>query len=176
MKKLLLLVIFLGFVGCATPRSTPWPETRPDDFQIEYYWETGSLPPPYFYSYRITVGPGAGGEIKFQADYSGEETPLWVEAIDITENDLDQLYKTLIAMGMFEIEWLQATDIPTGGSASFLTGLAHGTKFSIPSFVAGKQQEKDARALYEYIKTLVPQETWEKLMSLHDEYVEKNEE
>lgn len=176
MKKLLLLVIFLGFVGCATPRSTPWPETRPDDFQIEYYWETGSLPPPYFYSYKISIGPGNHGEINFQADYSDEDPPVWIENIEVSDAELGQLYQMLHEMGMFEKEWQQAADTPDGGSVSKLSGDAYGYEFAIPSFVAGKQQEKDARALYEYIETLVPQETWEKLLSLHDEYVEKNEE
>ena len=176
MNKIFFLGLPLLLTGCASLLSTPFPTVRPDDFQLEYYWETGSLPPPYFYSYRITLGPGTRAEIEFQADYSGDNTPVWLEVIDITENDLDQLYEMLYTMGMFEKEWLQATDTPAGGSASYLKGVAYGQAFSIPSFVAGDQQARDARALYEHIEGLVPRETWVKLLALHDDYVAENEE
>ena len=176
MKNIFVLGLPLLLTGCSSLGSTPFPSARPDDFQLEYYWETGSLPPPYFYSYRIYLGAGTQGEIKFQADYSGEQTPVWVEAVNLTENDLNRLYEMLYTMGMFEKEWLQATDTPAGGSASYLKGVAYGQAFSIPSFVAGDQQARDARALYEHIEGLVPRETWVKLLALHDDYVAENEE
>lgn len=184
MKKLIPFFISLILVGCATPllsptitpTTTPFPQVRPDDFQVEYYWETGSLPPPYFYLYRIRIGPEAIGEIEFQADYSDEDPPIWIEPLNISEADLDLLYEMLNDMGMFVQEWIQATDTPDGGSASKLSSFAHGQEFSIPSFVAGEQQSSDARELYEYIESLVPQETWDKLLVLHDEYVAENEE
>ena len=134
MNKIFFLGLPLLLTGCASLLSTPFPTVRPDDFQLEYYWETGSLPPPYFYSYRIPLGPGTRAEIEFQADYSGDNTPVWLEVIDITENDLDQLYEMLYTMGMFEKEGRQVTDTPTGGSASSLTGMAYGNRFDIPSF------------------------------------------
>jgi len=179
MKTMIVIGLPLFLTGCASlvpsPAPTPFPTSRPVDFQFKYYWETGSLPPPYFFAYEIFVGPGAKGEIKFQADYSGDNTPIWIETIDITENDLDQLYEMLYAMGMFEKEWLQVTDTPTGGGASYLAGIAYEQAFNIPSYVAGEQQAQDAKALYEHIDSLVPKGTWDKLMALHDAYVAENE-
>lgn len=155
---------------------TPFPQIRPDDFHIEYYWETGSLPPPYFYFYEIKIGPGFIGEITFQADYSDQEPPIWIETIEISQDDLDGLYEMLYTIGMFDKEWLQVEDIPDGGSATKLIVYAFGQEFTIPSYVAGGQQSKDARALYEQIESLVSQEIWDKLMALHDQYVAENEE
>ena len=152
MKNLFLIFFTLLLVGCA---STNFSSERPNDFQLKYYWETGSLPPPYFYSYRILIGPGTQGKIKFQADYSDEDPPIWIEAIKISENDLDQLYQMLYGMGMFEKEWQQEMDIPDGSIARKLSGLAYGEAFSIPSYVDGDQQAKDARMLYEVIEAKV---------------------
>jgi len=174
------MILFMA--GCAASEpipvhtNTPFLATRPDDFQVEYYWETGSLPPPYFYFYEVTIGPGPEGEIRFQADYSEQDPPIWIEPIAVSENDLDRLYGMLVNMGMFAKEWLQAEDIPDGGSASKLSVRAYGQNFTIPSYVAGEQLSKDARTLYKHIENLVPQETWDKLMVLHDEYVAENEE
>lgn len=173
MKNIWLLFFALIAVSCSTENLS---SERPNDFQLEYYWETGSLPPPYFYSYQIFIGPGSKGEIRFQADYSGQDPPVWVESIEISEVELDQLYQMLHEMGMFEKEWRQAADTPDGGSASKLSGIASGHEFFIPSYVDNDQQAGDADALYEFIETLVPQNTWKKLMSLHDEYVEANDE
>lgn len=179
MRIFFLLFGPLFLVGCTvfaqTSTVTSFPQALSDDFEFEYYWETGSLPPPYFYSYTISVGPGAQGEIEFRADYSDEEPPIWIEIVAISEKDLDQLYRMFYDMGIFEKEWLQAADTPAGGSTSKLSGYVYGQVFSIPSFVAGDQQARDARALYEHIEGLVSQETWDKLMALHDEYVAENE-
>src|SRR5690554_3169233 len=51
----------------------------PADFQIEYEWHEGSLPPPYHYEYTIRIGPGAQGEIVFLPDYPSDDTPVWTE-------------------------------------------------------------------------------------------------
>jgi len=51
----------------------------------------------------------------------------------------------------------QAKDIPDGGSANKLSVTAYGQEFLIPSYVAGEERAKDAKALYEFIEGLVIQ-------------------
>ncbi len=162
MRIIILLCSILFIAGCAvsahvaTLTNPPISDIRPDDFQVEYYWETGSLPPPYFYTYTITVGPGARGEIVFQADYKDEDPPIWSEVFEIQESDLDLLYTQLFEMGMFENTWQQVDDIPDGGSADKLSVMAYERVFSIPSYVDVKQRARDAREVYDYINSLVP--------------------
>ncbi len=182
MQILFNLIFLVMLSGCSVlpyqieATNTPFPRTRPDDFRIEYYWETGSLPSPHFYYYEINIGPGVVGEIKFQADYSDQEPPIWIESIEISRDDMDELYEMLYVIGLFDMVWLQVEDIPDGGSATKLLVYAYGQEFTIPSFVAGEQQSKDAMALYGQIESLVSQEIWDKLMALHDQYVAENEE
>ena len=182
MRKIILLCSILFIAGCAVIEpavelaNTPFPKTRPGDFQIKYYWETGALPPPYFYSYTIAIGPGVQGEIEFVADYEDEDPPVWVEQITISDQELDHLYQKLFEMALFEGGWQQAEDIPDGGSANKLSVTAYGQEFLIPSYVAGEERAKDAKALYELIEGLVSQEIWEELNTLHDEYVREHEE
>ena len=63
----------------ATATMNPISHIKPDDFQVQYYWEVGSLPPPYFYAYTITLGPEAKGEIRFMPGYSNDDPPIWIE-------------------------------------------------------------------------------------------------
>ena len=62
MKKAHLLILLLVLVSCRTPEAvieddqgpatptpmpaTPMPTKRPEDFQVIYNWDVGSLPPP----------------------------------------------------------------------------------------------------------------------------------
>jgi hypothetical protein len=184
MKKLLFPIIIFLLCSCsptattqptATATVTPIPQTKPDDFQVQYTWETGSLPPPYFYAYTITLGPEAKGEISFVPGYSNNDPPRWIETWDLAADDLDQLYAILLYTGAFTKDWSQLEDIPTGGSADKLLITAYGQQFSIPSYVAGEQQAKDIRVVYNRIGTLVPQAIWNKLEAQHEEYVEAHE-
>ncbi|MBC8507499.1 MAG: hypothetical protein ISR58_02840 [Anaerolineales bacterium] len=182
MRITILLIAILFLTGCTVSdplpvlTETPFSKIRPDDFQVEYYWETGALPPPYFYSYTITIGPGALGEIIFVADYKDEGPPIWVEKIAISDAELDDLYVRIFDMSLVEESWQQTDDIPDGGSANKLSVTAYGQDFSIPSYVADEEQAQAARVLFEYIEGLVSQEIWEKLNTLHDDYVREHEE
>jgi hypothetical protein len=187
MKKLYALIIPVVLLAACraqpsttpqpspTATSEPVPETRPDDFYIQYYWEVGPLEPLYFYSYKITVGSEIPGEIVFEAGYSGDEHPVWTEAFNVAESDLDQLYTMLYDTGVFSEEWHEAEDIPIGGSADKISIYAHGRQFSIPSFAGDEYQARDIRAVYDFVNALVPEDIWDSLLTRHDQYILENE-
>ena len=188
MRKIILIIILLLLTACsteavqntvaentATPMPTLLPRERPSDFQVSYYWETGSLPPPYFYSYTITIGPGAEGTIKFEPGYSTYDPPTWVEDFQLSESDLDLLYEELYQANIFVGEWQQKEDIPIGGSADKMAVTAYGRVYSVPSYVEGEEKSKAVREIYKEIEAFVPQEIWDKLNEQHDEYVLEHE-
>ena len=185
MRKILLIIFLLLLISCSTqavedtatpmPTATLLPREKPSDFQVSYYWETGSLPPPYFYSYTITIGPSAEGTITFEPGYSTYDPPTWVEDFQLSESDLDLLYEELYDANVFEGEWHQKEDIPVGGSADKMAVIAYGRDYSIPIYVEGEEKSKSIKKVYEEIETLVPQEIWDKLNEQHDEYVLEHE-
>jgi hypothetical protein len=158
------------------PTATPFPEEKPDDFQVIYEWETGSLPPPYYYKYTIQLGPAPEGKITFVADYPSREDPppTWIETFEISEADLILLYILLYQADAFSEAWIQMEDIPVGGSADDLSVTAYGIQIQIPAYLDGEQKADSMRFIYKQIEARVPQETWDQLYTLHDAYVQAN--
>jgi len=190
MRKIVRIVVLVLLSSCATkavempteektstpaPTATSLPRERPGDFQVRYYWETGSLPPPYFYSYTITIGPGTDGSLEFVPDYTTYDPPLWLEGFQVSERDLDLLYAALYQAEAFEAGWEQSEDIPTGGSADKMTIIAHGREYLIPSYVDDDEKSKAIKRVYEDIEAFVPQAIWDKLNAQHDQYVLEHE-
>jgi len=176
MKRILstLSVILLAACSAVASVPTPMPAERPDDFHVRYNWSVGSLPPVYHYRYTITVDSGMQGKIDFKAGYSPDET-VWTEQFSITPSDLDALYANMLNGGVFRTVFAEDDDPPVGGSLYSMNITAYDTSYDIPSFVAGEEQARTARALKEEIEALVPQEIWNKLNAQHDQYVAENE-
>jgi hypothetical protein len=154
-------------------KQTPMPTERPEDFKVIYYWDVGSLPPPHHYSYTITIGPDAEGEIEFVAGYAGlsfDNPSIWIEEFEVSEDELDALYFSVYFAGVFEEKWEQMEVIPTGDSADGMIVIAYGGKYLIPSYVVGEDKTK---TLEFTIKNSVPQEIWDKLNEQYEKYVEE---
>ena len=166
MKILFLFILICLVTGCSTT-----PPIQSDDFQVQYHWATGSLPPPYYYSYTITLGPKNVGKIEFQPNYAYEDTPLWVEEFEVTNAQLEQIFSNLSEVGVFSRGWKQSGDVPTGGSSDNLTVINAGEEYKVPSYVADKQASSDIGEVYDLISSLVPKATWEDLLARHDQYV-----
>ena len=187
MRKLFLLFILL-LASCtsvektavptstAVPTPTSFPQTRPADFQIEYKWSTGSLPPAYAYSYIITIRTADESNIELQPGYEKYDPPYWQETITVNESDLDQLYAHLWNIGLFTKKWTQVEDVPVGGQSTSMEVQAFGQRISIPAYVDGEQKSDDIRTAYEEIKKLVPDSTWNELHTEQEKYSVENEE
>ncbi|MBA3533220.1 MAG: hypothetical protein H0T73_14970 [Ardenticatenales bacterium] len=168
------LVVLMGVgllvCGCAGSSGGGETETRPADFQLEYNWQAGSLPPPYHYEYTISIGPDAQGEIVFQPDYPSDKTPVWREPLTVTEANLDAIYALAREKGLFSETWQEATDAPVGGRVEWLEVTANGQQISLPAFMEQNAQTIASQELYEAIRDLVPEATWEKLETQRAQY------
>jgi hypothetical protein len=159
-----------GDTSPVEPQSTPIPREKPADFQLTYAWEVGSLPPPYFYEYTITLGPAAEGVIRFGAGYPGADRAEWEETFALGAADLMLLFEALTAAGAFTDAWRQREDIPVGGSAGRLSITADGVQYKIPSFIADEEQARAMDEIYARIDRLVPAALWEILYARQAQY------
>ena len=168
---LLLIVVS----GCTSVNPTPNPlDTRPSDFNLVYEWQEGSLPPPYHYEYTITLRPDGQGQIVMVPDYSFRNPPTWTETFTVTPAALDQLYRLLIDKGLFTQRWQAQDQPPVGGSFDSLQVTAHSQQITIPSFVI-QTQASAAKDISTAVRTLVPQNIWDKLDSQREQYVSEHE-
>jgi hypothetical protein len=161
--------------GCTALNPTPNPlDTRPPDFNLVYEWQEGSLPPPYHYEYTITIEPDGQGQIVMIPDYASDTTPEWSETFTVAPAVLDPFYRLLIDKGLFTQRWQAQSDPPVGGSSDSLQVTAHGRQFSIPSFVSAAQAAA-AEDIATAVRTLVPQDLWDKLNAQREQYVREYE-
>ncbi|HMQ31645.1 MAG TPA: hypothetical protein PKD53_13025 [Chloroflexaceae bacterium] len=138
--------------GCwAQPPGGP----APDDLQLTYRWREGSLPPPYHYSYSITLAADGAGEVTMVPDYPGEGVPVWTEPFSVDRAALDGMYATMVENGLLSERWRAESDPPIGGSSEDLAAAAGGRTVEIPSFVVQAQRER-AEAIYAALREVVP--------------------
>ena len=173
---ILLIWVFSGLIGCPTGKPARNPmDRRPDDFAVLYEWQEGSLPPPYYYEYRINLQPSGNGEVTMIPDYPSERVPVWTETFTVQIDTLDELYRMMIARGLLTKDW-QTQSLPSvGGSREFMTVMAHRKRIAIPARVI-HEQESQVGAMYSALRTLVPKAIWDKLNTQRGQYVKEHQE
>ena len=140
---------------------------RPEDFAVRYNWAEGSLPPPYHYEYEIHVGPGENGRIIFCPDYTTEDPPIWIEEFQLDEATLTRLYQLIVENGVQMRDWTVMEDAPVGGELEWMEGTANKVHFKVPSAI---EESEIVEGIYEFLRSLVPERIWTKLMSQQQRY------
>lgn len=160
-------------VGCG-PQGQAGP--APDDLLVTYEWREGSLPPPYHYSYSITLAADGAGEVTMIPDYGGggDGVPVWTEPFTVARADLDRLYAVLVEQGLFRERWRTRDEVPVGGSSEDLTVVAGGRTVEIPVYPEPAQSER-AEAIYAALRGVVPAEIFADLEARRAEYVAERE-
>ncbi len=166
-----LLPGLLAVLACSVlnPKPTPM-TTRPDDFSLLYEWREGSLPPPYHYEYTITLDPAGAGQVVMVPDYPSSGVPEWTETFTVEPAAMDDLFRLLVAKGVFTEKWRAQDMPPVGGSSDSASITANGQAVTIPSFVIDQQAES-AADIAAAIRGLVPQAIWDKLEGQRQQYM-----
>jgi hypothetical protein len=164
--SLLLLALL---VAC-----TPAAAAMPADFALAYVWREGSLPPPYHYSYQITLNADGTGAIAFTPDYAGPAVPTWEELFQLSAADLETFYQGLVDAGLLRERWRADSDPPVGGSSAIVQATANRRAITIPGFVVERQQAQ-AAAIHALIEAQVPAPIWTKLRAQHEAYMAEAE-
>jgi hypothetical protein len=163
MKPLIwaLFTACLAMTACARPSAA-----RPDDFGLTLEWDTGALPPPYHYSYTITINPDLSGQFSFQPGYAPENlNEFWETEFDLQNIDLDALYQTLIEKDALRSKWSTGQPL-LGGQGTSLTIIASGKEYKVPSVsILTRSEREKVEALIEIIRGYVPQTIWDEMAS-----------
>jgi hypothetical protein len=139
----------------------------PSDFQIEYVWNAGSLPPRYHYSYEIIIQADGNCKFTYQQSYAGiGAPPPSVTNFSVLPEKIDQLYQLILNKNILRTDW-EKRQPSIGGSSSELQIVADGKTFSIPNDALLVDKDKtDSAEVYDFIKTLVPQNIWDDLANI----------
>ena len=127
------------------------------------------MPPPHHYEYTITIGPDLHGEIVFLPDYPSDETPVWTEGFDLSDDALAGLHSLIVEAGVFSTDWREMDDPPVGGKLEWMKATASGTDVLVPSTLVAEQAEAIA-PVYEAMRSLVPKSVRDKLMARQEQY------
>lgn len=149
------------------------PADRPDDFSVRYAWQEGSLPPPYHYSYEVTIAADGSGQVTFLPDYDFSDPPIWIETFALDAAQMDALYQQMLDAEVFSRSWAEADDIPVGGSSAVLDVTAAGNILTVPAFPASGSDQADQAKQAVY--SAVPGDIWERLNAQRDQYVQEHE-
>lgn len=143
------------------------PNQPPAEFAIEYHYSDPTVPPPDHEEYTISVDED-GGELAYQPDYPGRETPEWTESFQLSERDREALLETLREAGVLQKEWTWV-DQGTGGPEEWMTVTVGEESVEVPSAAEADGLED----LYERITALVPEAAWTTVRARREDYIEE---
>ena len=170
MRELMFILALVLLAACSGIFGQGGTATRPEDFQVQYDWSEGSLPPPYHYEYTVLIEPDGQAEVRMTPDYPGPGVPTWTETFSLTPEELDSLYAQMLAQGLERENWAEEDDPPVGGSSAWVVVTSRGKEIRIPAFVVSRQAAK-AQALREAVRSVVPQPIWDELDVLREAYI-----
>ena len=172
-------VIYLARSELDTFLETPPPPERrdwhglyrsllPDDFTLTYTWAEGSVPPPHYYEYTITVVPPDQGHIAFLPDYTANAPPTWERAFhpDLTSRIL--VFNWLRATGRLGQSWPTSVDAALGGETGYLDVSTGGRRTHLAVHLL---PEAERRALHNALCAIVPAIIWQELEARHRQYI-----
>jgi len=149
--------------------------------KIQYYFNVGSLPPPYHYNYTITINSDGAGELVYMMGYTKTENNTLTYPFKLTDAELKKLNKAVKKSDILNLEIKErpGEEIPDGGHSESLQifGLSSNTDTavikSIPSYPEIKY-DKILGKLYKTIQKCVPEEIWKDANDKRIQVIEKN--
>jgi len=139
----------------------------PDKFYLQYEWREGSMPPPHYYEFTIRINSNLNCEIVFLPDYPSHNPPVWKEPFKLVQADIDQLHRLMLEKDIFRESWAVEEKIAEGGSYDWMDVKTKDRQFRIHSAIRDREK---IEAVYQYIKSLVPQKIWSDLHARRDKF------
>lgn len=149
---------------------------------IQYSYSSGPLPPPYHYSYDITVNSDCTASLNYMLGY--EESQPLNYTFSITKDKMKMLSEKISAsqISTGKIESVPENRHPIGGSlekAKLVVTKADPNldqppkAFESPYFPVEKYK-KNLEELYTFIKSLVPENVWSEVNAKKSDFESKH--
>ncbi len=175
MKKILNLTLILVLSTGIVIAQNQWEE-------IVYHYQTGTVPPPYYYSYDLTINPSGTGTLVYYPNYGKDTT--WVYNITFSQDDINRLSGAISESGVLTetISELPDSLKPIGGALQNISiqqpqypNLDQTPpRIVVPYFPKPEFKEK-IMALYSYIQKMVPENIWNEISLRKEEYIKNHE-
>jgi hypothetical protein len=160
-KKIGLILIAMGIFLITSCNSNP--SLCPDDFSLTLNWNTGALPPQYYYTYTIKMNPQGKTEFSYQPGYESNNADNWQTDFTLTPQQMDELYQFLEENNVLRSNWKKGQPM-LGGSGTSIQINAGGKEYLIPSVSSMEQTDREiVYAVMDRINELVPREIWDEM-------------
>ena len=168
--KTLILSIALMILLLSVKANTQYEWTG-----LQYHYQTGSVPPPYYFEYDIYISPTGSGSIAYHGGYETDTTRKdYNSDFNISSDDLAALDEQIQNSGVLTDNFEELVKHPIGGSMNkvYITmpqdpRLDHKPpRIETPYFPKSKKQKAALGKLYEKIRSLVPQTIWDEIEKL----------
>lgn len=153
---------------------------------LEYSFRSGTMPPPYFYSYSILINSDdASGFLKYAFDYSQEDNPPLEYKLTLSEEQMGILNEAIKESKVLceEIESVPDSLQPIGGSVQNVKitivnpdpNLDQPPRIIETPYFPIEEYKDGLENLYETINKLVPENIWEEIKTKKYEYIKQYE-
>lgn len=135
--------------------------------KIEYYYNVGSLPPPYHYNYTITITREGNSDLVYIAGYTKTEKNTYKYNIEIDKDKFRALKKEIKRSNILNLKVSQRpnSEIPDGGHSDYLQIYSSDELLtSVPSYPESKY-DKMLNKLYKVIVKCIPEKIWNEIES-----------
>ncbi len=173
MKKILSFLLVLWVLPQGIYSQFTWSE-------LTYHYQTGTVPPPYYYSYDLHINSSGDAQLIYAPSYSNDSN--WVFNLKLTQDQISKLDEEINSSEVMtaEVKALPENKHPIGGPLRNIkiiltmdSGLDHlPGSITTPYFPEKKYKEK-LDNLYKVVSSLVPQETWDEIKARKESKPEK---
>lgn len=141
---------------------------------IQYHFQTGSVPPPYYYEYDIYISATGTGSLAYHGGYESDTSKKdYTYDFNVLPDDLKSLDQRIQTSKVLTDAFEELEKHPIGGSINrvFITmpqdpRIDHRPpRIETPYFPKSKKQKAALEKLYAKIKSLVPQSVWDDIES-----------
>ena len=143
-----------------------------------YHYQTGSIPPPHFYQYDLTLYADGTSTLVYYPGYSNDTT--WVYNFSIGSEDIKILNDSITGSKLLSepITSMPEHKHPIGGSMQNVTifmvqepGVDRMPQSIASPFFPIPQYQDGLKNLYAEIKSLIPQSVWDEISKRKEEYM-----
>jgi hypothetical protein len=114
----------------------------PEDFSFRFRWQMGSVPPPYYYEYTITIEADGSGNIELLPDYPQNRPQKRTAPLRLNKTIISSLFEEMQTAGLFEKVCAEVESNWTGGSQASLDVHAWGKDFHVPYSISSSDMQR----------------------------------